>query len=481
MRPNNLNPYFTSLGSLPGIGPRLESLLGHLLDDNLHDDSGGRVIDLLWHFPRNVIDRSHQPDIADITDGLVTVKVTVEKLSLPPKSSRAPARVSCFDDTGSLSLVFFHARNDYLKKILPQGEVVFVSGMAENYGGKVQIVHPDHIVLEKDVDQLPLIEPVYPLTKGISGKTIRKALTGAFNKLPEVPEWQEENWLRKNKWEPFLRALQSVHNPQTPPDVGNGASARMRLAYDELLANQLSLALVRRHVKTGSGRSLKPNGIHQTSILEHLPYSLTGSQKGAVNVINEDMASEQKMVRLLQGDVGAGKTIVALLALVQAVEAGTQGVLMAPTEILVRQHYKTLAPLCEAIGVKCAVLTAKEKGKKRTALLEQLQLGEIDILIGTHALLEQSVQFKDVGLVVIDEQHRFGVHQRLVLQEKGMADLLVMTATPIPRTLTLTYYGDMDVVRLTEKPAGRQPIETRGFGKTLSRQDRPHTWSHEAS
>ncbi len=323
--------------------------------------------------------------------------------------------------------------------------------------------HPDHVVTREEFTNLPLLEPVYPMTAGLSSKVMAKAMQAALARLPVMPEWQDEAWLAKNLWPGFNAALLSCHHPVAPDAMASDTPARMRLAYDELLANQLALMMVRHQMKRASGRVLRGTGALRQKIISALPYTLTNSQQTATSEILADMSQPLRMIRLLQGDVGAGKTVVALLALATAVEAGAQGAIMVPTEILARQHLATLTQLAQAAGLRVALLTGREKGRPREILLHAVAAGEIDILIGTHALFQDDVTFRDLGLVVIDEQHRFGVHQRLALQAKAEAtpDLLVMTATPIPRTLALTVYGDMDVSKLTEKPAGRLPIDTR--------------------
>jgi ATP-dependent DNA helicase RecG len=308
-----------------------------------------------------------------------------------------------------------------------------------------------------------MIEPVYPLTAGLSPKILGRAIRAAVERLPDLAEWQDAAWKKKHGWPDFSTALKALHSPQNSEVPSISSPARLRLAYDELLANQLALSLVRGHMKRAAGRSFAGDGTRQAKIIGALPYKLTGGQAFANAEIHADMTSPSRMLRLLQGDVGSGKTIVALLALATAVECGAQGTFMVPTEILARQHLASLTPLCAAAGIAIAVLTGREKGKQREDILERLAAGRIDILIGTHALFQEGVEFRNLGLVVIDEQHRFGVHQRLALQAKAgsATDLLVMTATPIPRTLALTVYGDMDVSKLTEKPAGRLPIDTR--------------------
>ena len=461
MRPAVLNPLFASASGLKGVGPKVEGTLGKLLGREAGQPP--RVLDLLMHMPTGLIDRRHRPTIAGLPQsGIVTVEVTVERHK-PSRNPRVPYRVECFDGTGSLILTYFHGHGDYLRRLLPPGETRIVSGKVEWYGGMPQIVHPDHVVDAESFTKLPLLEPVYPLSQGVAPKVLQRAVLGALDRLPDLPEWQDAAWLRSKGWAPFSEALSALHHPRDVADLEPSSPARTRLAYDELLANQLALALVRRRLKGKAGRSLKGDGKLRKKLANALPYSLTPSQRGATEEILRDMAAPQRMMRLLQGDVGAGKTVVALMALATAVEAGTQGALLAPTDLLARQHHATLSRLAEAAGLKLALLSGRETGRSRDALLQRLADGDIDILIGTHAIFQEGVEYRDLGLVVIDEQHRFGVHQRLALQAKSPrgSDLLVMTATPIPRTLALTLYGDMDVSKLTGKPAGRQPVDTR--------------------
>ncbi|MGE0210502.1 MAG: ATP-dependent DNA helicase RecG [Parvibaculaceae bacterium] len=461
MRPAVLNPLFASASGLKGVGPKVDGALAKLL--GREPGQPARILDLMLHMPTGLIDRRHRPTIAELPEtGIVTVEITVERHK-PSRNPRAPYRVECFDDTGSLTLTYFHSHGDYLRRLLPPGERRIVSGKVEWYGGLPQIVHPDHVVDAESFAKLPMLEPVYPLGAGVTPKTLQRAVLDSLDRLPTLPEWQDEAWLRSNGWPSFSDALAVLHRPREAADVEPGSPARFRLAYDELLANQLALALVRRRLKGTAGRALKGDGKLRKKLVDALPYSLTASQRAAIEEILRDMAAPQRMMRLLQGDVGAGKTVVALMALASAVEAGTQGALLAPTDLLARQHHAALSRLAEAAGLKLALLTGRETGRSRSDLLQRLAEGDIDILIGTHAIFQEAVDYRDLGLVVIDEQHRFGVHQRLALQAKSPrgSDLLVMTATPIPRTLALTLYGDMDVSKLTEKPAGRQPIDTR--------------------
>ena len=462
MRPTELDPLFASAASLKGVGPRLQQSLARLTGRDPRE--GARVIDLLFHAPHALIDRSRMPLICDLPPGgVVTLKVTVGRhFPPPPHNRRVPYKVEVFDETGFLTLVFFHAWPDYIRKILPEGEERYVSGRIEWFNNHPQIAHPDHVVSAEDFAALPKLEPVYPLTAGVSNKVLGKAIAQALARLPELDEWTDPALLAKKGWPGFADALRALHKPDDPAMLEPASPARQRLAHDELLANQLALALVRRNMKARSGRPLRGSGNLREKMLAALPFSLTASQQQAIKEITQDMARPERMLRLLQGDVGSGKTAVALLAMTAAAEAGAQAALMVPSDILARQHYRTLAPLAGAAGLRAVLLTGRDKGKARAEILKAIAEGEAHFIIGTHALFQQSVQFADLGLVVVDEQHRFGVYQRLALQAKGARppDLLVMTATPIPRTLALTFYGDMESSRLTEKPAGRKPVKT---------------------
>ena len=457
MRPEILFPLFAPAHTLPGIGPRLEKLLERI--------AGPKVVDLLWHLPTGLIDRRSRPKIAEARDGeIATMEVTVG-LHVPPRTKRLPYRIHVSDETGEMQLVFFNARQDYLMRILPEGARRIISGRIELYQGAPQMTHPDHIVGPDELAEMPLLEPIYPLTAGLPLKAVRKATRGALTLPPDLPEWQDGAWMRENRWQGWRASLIAAHEPQSAADLAPDAPARARLAYDELLANQLALGLVRLRMKKRPGRPVMGDGRLRRKVEAALPFALTGAQIRALAEIDADMKASHRMLRLLQGDVGSGKTVVALLAMLNAVEAGFQAALMAPTEILTRQHFATLQPLCEVAGVRLALLTGREKGKQREDVLSATANGEVDILIGTHALFQKDVAFQALALAVVDEQHRFGVHQRLMLAEKGGAgtDVLVMTATPIPRTLTLTAYGDMDVSKLDEKPPGRKPVDTRAI------------------
>ncbi|PAQ10375.1 ATP-dependent DNA helicase RecG [Mesorhizobium temperatum] len=462
MRPSLLDPLFVPITSLAGVGPKVGVLIEKIVPADL-GDRAARAGDLLFVLPHTVIDRRNRPGIAGSAEGaIVTLEVRIDRHQPPPRGNRSvPYRVYAHDDTGEIALTFFHAHAAYLEKAMPEGEHVVVSGRMEWFNGRPTMVHPDHIALASEAENLPLVEPVYPLTAGLSGKVLRRAIGQALARLPVLPEWQDGEFLRSRTFPAFGEALARIHNPADPIDVSIDGAAWRRLAYDEFLAGQVSLALVRAKVRRLSGRPLVGDGRIVEKLRAALPYSLTNSQEMALAEINADLGDPERMLRLLQGDVGSGKTVVALLAMARAVEAGGQAALMAPTEILARQHLATIAPLAGQAGLRVAILTGREKGRERTETLAGLADGEVDIVVGTHALFQETVTFHDLVLAVIDEQHRFGVHQRLAITAKGDApDMLVMTATPIPRTLVLTAFGDMDVSKLTEKPAGRQPIRT---------------------
>lgn len=466
MRPAILNPLFAELRSLSGIRGRLEEAFARLLRAN--NGQKVRVADLLWHLPTGIMDRRARPSIADATPGkLVTLNVIVKShRAPPPKIARAPYKVICEDATGRIELVFFHADRKYLQRVLPVGERRIVSGRIDVYGKHLQMAHPDYIVSEEEADTLPLLEPLYPLTQGATQRAVRHAVRQALDCVPDLPEWQEPSVIREKGWPGFGKALRLLHAPECDDDLQAAAGARRRIACDELLASQVALALMRRSFRRTGGRVLYCAGRLQERICAALPFELTRSQQEALAEIRADMTAPLRMLRLLQGDVGSGKTLVALLAMACAVEAGAQAALMVPTEVLAQQHFKTLSELGKSAGLRIALLTGREAASARRIALRAIRYGAVDIVVGTHALFQKGVDFKDLALVVIDEQHRFGVHQRLALQTKGGrggVDVLVMTATPIPRTLMMTHYGDMDVSRLTEKPSGRKPVQTRAL------------------
>ncbi|GAA0781129.1 ATP-dependent DNA helicase RecG [Roseibium denhamense] len=460
MRPPILDPLFAPVSTLPGIGPKIAKLVSGLV--GTQPDRDATVADLLFHAPASLIDRRHRPGIAYSENGdIVTLDVTIGRHAAPPRHSKAPYKINAYDDTGAIDFVFFHPRRDWLEKTYPEGQRRIVSGKVEWFNDRPQMVHPDYSLEPGEAASMPQIEAVYPLTAGLSSKTLHKAMQAALDKLPRLPEWLNGPHLQKTGWPDFADALRTLHVPSERSDIEPTSPFVERLAYDELLASQLALALVRAHMRTLGGIARSPSGKLQAAVVGALPFQLTGSQSQAIQEINEDLAKPVRMLRLLQGDVGSGKTVVALATLAQVIETGAQGALMAPTEILARQHFASMQPLCEATGIRLALITGKDSQKERRIRQEQLEAGDIDLVVGTHALFQGSIAFKNLGMVVVDEQHRFGVHQRLALSGKNQGvDVLVMTATPIPRTLVLTCFGDMDVSRLTDKPAGRKPIKT---------------------
>jgi len=462
MRPALLNPLFAPVTSLAGVGPKQDKLFRYLLGR----DETPRLVDLLLHLPASVIDRRARPKIRDAVPGtVVTLEVTVDRhRPTPARNSRAPHLVYASDDTGDVVLTYFRAKPGYVEKLLPVGSKRYVSGTLQMFDGVPQIVHPDRVVDEAGFAKLTGIDPVYPLTEGLALGSLRRAMAQALQKLPKLPEWTSPDVIRRCKFPPFAEALNRVHVPLELADILPDGPYWSRLAFDELLAGQLALALVRAQLRRPAGDRNAGDGHLRKKIIDALPYALTSSQRKAAAAIAEDLRQPVRMLRLLQGDVGSGKTVVALLAAAAVTEVGKQAALMAPTEILARQHIKTITPLAERAGLRVAILTGREKGKERREILARLAGGEIDFLVGTHALIQDDVVFKSLALAVVDEQHRFGVRERLALTGKGEAvDVLVLSATPIPRTLVLTYFGDMDVSELREKPAGRQPIDTRAI------------------
>ena len=455
MRPAILFPLFADIRTLSGVGPKLEKLIARIV--------GPKLVDLVFDLPVGVVDRSYRPQLIAAEPGRIATALVGVLDHLPPRIKSQPYKVRVSDETATMELVFFRAAPDYLMGLLPPGSRRLVSGRIEKFKDTLQMPHPDYVVAPEQAASLPAHEAVYALTEGLPAKSLAKAVRGALERVPQMPEWQDRAFLKQRGFASFNTALGAAHTPAHEADLSPATLPRQRLAYDELLANQLALMLIRAQLKGIRGRSVAGDGKRKARAIAALPFALTDPQLEALAEIEKDMASDKRMLRLLQGDVGSGKTIVAFLALLNAVEAGLQGALMAPTELLVRQHLASLAPYAQAAGIRLAALTGRERGPGREAILKALAAGEIDILIGTHALFSEDVGFRDLGLAVVDEQHRFGVHQRMQLQGKGgrAADVLVMTATPIPRTLALTAFGDMDVSKITGRPPGRKPVETR--------------------
>ncbi|HTQ34668.1 MAG TPA: ATP-dependent DNA helicase RecG [Stellaceae bacterium] len=455
MRPALLNGLFAGVTTIAGIGPQLGRLVERA--------AGKLIVDLLWHLPTGFVDRRAAPSVTELENGsIVTLKLKVERHE--PGVGRRPYRVICYDGTGFITLVYFNVKGDYLQRLLPVGSERIVSGKVEFYVNIPQIPHPDFVVPLDQAEKLKPVEPVYPLTAGLPPRVLQRAVAAAVERVPALPEWIDGPLRQQRQWPSWNEAIAAVHAPESAADLEPSTKTRERLAYDEIFASQLAVALVRARRRRRPGRITEGTGTLTRKAEAGFGFALTQSQRLAIAEVAADMKAPRQMMRLLQGDVGSGKTVVALLAMLIAVESGAQAALMAPTEVLARQHHATLRRLAAPAGVTVELLTGREKGRSRDALVAGLASGLIPILVGTHALLTADVAFRDLALAVIDEQHRFGVEQRLALSEKGnAADTLLMSATPIPRTLMMTAYGDLDTSRLVEKPPGRQPITTRAM------------------
>lgn len=476
-RPPEIFQLFAATTSLAGVGAKLASVLEKRV--------GSYVIDVLRHLPIGLIDRRQRPALNAVVDGsMATIEILVIKHDRPPRGTRRPYRVFCQNDTGELELVFFHAHNDYIAKQLPIGERRIVSGRVELFQGRVQMAHPDHIVVPEHSASMPLLEPVYPLTAGLTPKILRRTIADALKRIPDLPEWIPAPIMAEHNWPNFADAMRAVHAPQSETDLLPTSPARARLAFDELLANQLALSMVRRQASdTAPGRCFAPQGQLLAALTADLPFEMTAAQHAAIGEITADQAAPKRMLRMLQGDVGSGKTLVALAAMLTVAETGAQAALLAPTEVLARQHHASLNALLRPLKMEVGLLLGQGRTSNAAAddalpngvnhaprtrkdTLAAMADGTISLVVGTHALLSDTAIFHDLGLAVIDEQHRFGVRQRILLGEKGRdVDVLVMTATPIPRSLAMTAYGDLDHSRLDEKPVGRLPIDTRAMAK----------------
>jgi len=452
MRPEILFPLFAPVSTLKGVGPKVEPLVERV--------AGPLVRDMLFLGPQSLIHRT--PTTVDsVVDGQVhTLTVDVE-LHTKPARMDVPWKIRCFDGTAFLTLIWFKGHGDHLLRQHPVGSRRVVSGKIERWGNEIQMAHPDYIVPVERAGEIPEMEAVYPATAGLPARNVRKMAHEALSRAPELPEWQDPAWLAREGFPTWRAALERFHNPQSDADLSPLSAHRRRLAFDELLAHQLALAQ-RKAARRSQPAPVIPAGVLADQIEAALPWKLTGAQIRALSEVRGDLQSGERMSRLLHGDVGAGKTIVAMLAMADAAEARLQSVLMAPTEILARQHFETIAAPLEAQGLRVVLLTGRDKGGVRAEKLMALMDGTADIAVGTHALFQDDVRYRSLGLTVIDEQHRFGVSERKRLQDKGeSAHLLAMSATPIPRTLELTVFGDLDVSRIDEKPPGRTPVATR--------------------
>lgn len=455
MRPEILFPLFADVTTLKGVGPRSAPLVQKV--------AGPLVRDVLFLSPSGVIQRRRTTAMEAVDGEIGVFEVTIDRL-IPPHKHGAPIKVRAIDETGFIHLIWFAGSPRHIESLAPRGSRRLVTGKVERFNSEVQIAHPDYILPVEKADEIPLSEPVYPATQGLTSRQIRKLAQGALALAPELPEWQEPNWLAARRWAGWRPALEALHAPANEVDLAPDTSVRQRLAYDEMFAHQLALARRRRARQITPAARIAP-GEASARMLAALPFALTGAQQQAIAEIRADLTSGEQMGRLLQGDVGSGKTAVAALALADAASSGFQAALMAPTEILARQHHDKLSPLLDQAGVSSLLLTGRDTVAERRGKLAALASGEAQVAIGTHALFQDAVQFHRLALAVIDEQHRFGVRERQRLQAKGDpalggVHLLTMSATPIPRTLELTQYGELEVSRLMEKPPGRTPVTT---------------------
>ena len=447
MRPKILYKLFSNLETIKGIGPKNAKLIERLC--------GKYLLDLILHRPIAYIDRRNSPKIKDLSNNSIVTLILKVDGHTPSFNKRMPYKITCSDDTGQLNIVYFNLRGPYLKKMFPIGSKKVVSGKVEEFNGIFQMTHPQHIADESNLDSVKKIECVYPLTAGISSKIIQKSINSSLAIIDDLPEWIPNDYLQKNNWTSWKKSIYEMHNPNELKEDKEDIYLN-RLVFDELLSQQLTVRLIKNKISKLKGNIIKPNGSLLEHLKSHLSFELTDDQNQAIKEISKDQSSPNKMLRLIQGDVGSGKTIVALHSMIQCAENSKKSILMAPTEILAEQHYNTIMLFAEKLKLSCALITASNKKNHNY---------ESDILIGTHALFQDKVSIDNIGLIVIDEQHRFGVHQRILLNEKAgnECDILLMTATPIPRTLELASYGDMDITKIVQKPKNRKPIITKSI------------------
>tara|TARA_B110000263_G_scaffold245437_1_gene255014 strand:- start:403 stop:2484 length:2082 start_codon:yes stop_codon:yes gene_type:complete len=453
MRPEKINSIYSTIATLPGIGPKIENLFNKM---GIY-----RKLHFLWHIPYNVIKREKHSNIQDAKiDTLVSIKIKILDHK-PSKFKRQPYRINCLCGDTPLDIVYFYARHPVIRATLPIGKEKIISGKLEYFRNKYQITHPSHIVDSYSIDQIKDIEPVYTLTSGLSHRLVIKYIDKILKSLPNFNEWIDTNTIKKYSFKNWNTSILSIHNPENSNDLIDNNIFRRRLAYDELLAHQLAINIIRNTNQKRKGLSLRSKSKLISNFIKKLPFELTTSQQNAWINIKQDLESNNQMVRLLQGDVGSGKTIVAVLSMLYAIDSNYQAAIMVPTSILANQHYETISKLLKNFKIEVILLTGKDKGRIRLEKTKKIKNGNVQIIVGTHALIQEDVHFKKIGLVIIDEQHRFGVFQRMAFTYKGIKpSILVMSATPIPRTLSLAAYGDMDETRITEKPIGRKKITT---------------------
>ena len=463
---NDLDFLLSPLSILRGFGEKTILMYKKLLiSKRLFDQNKEpRILDLLYHKPDRVQYRKENPDLRTVQDGdLITINVVVDFYEKPQKRSQ-PHRIRCYNETGFITVVYYNTFPDFISKNFVVGKTVRISGKVERFNNELQMSHPDYI----NNFNIPSVEQIYPLTAGLSNKVLRQTIQNILTRIPNFPEWLDNNFLFQHQWKSWKESMLSMHNANNDSELSENSPYIERLSFDEILANQIALCIIREKIKTKNNKIEleNKNNILKNEFLQKLPFKLTNDQEKVIKEIENDIYSKKRMLRLLQGDVGSGKTVVAFLTMLPFIENHKQVSIMVPTSILATQHYEWIIKICENSGINVALLTGKVKGKKREKILNDLKEGKIDILVGTHAIFQENVEFKELGYVVIDEQHRFGVSQRLNLIEKGNnADILIMTATPIPRTLSLTIYGDMDVSIIKEKPKNRKEIITSSVNK----------------
>ena len=445
MRPKILYNLFSNIISIKGIGPKYAKLIERLC--------GNHLIDLLFHKPVAFIDRRNNPKIIDLEENSISTLIVTIDRHVPAFNKRMPYRINCSDDTGQMSIVYFNIRGPYLRTVMPQGSKKVISGKIEKYKDSFQMTHPHHVASIEQLENIKTIETIYPLTGGLSAKPLRNAINKSLESIENLPEWISPDLLKKKKWDSWDLSLKLLHNPKEIINSVNTVHLE-RLAFDELLSHQLTIRLIKQKIKKIKGNELKLTKILTSQLMELLDFKLTEDQIKTISEISNDLSSSNKMLRLIQGDVGSGKTIVSLFSMLQVIENKKRTILMAPTELLAQQHFNTISEYANKLSLSCSLITSSTKKDHNF---------QADILIGTHALFQEKVKIDNVGLVVIDEQHKFGVHQRIMLSEKvgNECDILLMTATPIPRTLELASYGDMDISKILEKPKNRKEITTK--------------------
>ena len=450
----NFNFFFNPVSKVKGIGPKIKKLFNEKkIDTN---------IDLIFNFPYGLIDRTHCPKLNNLEIGKIsTIFVKVRKHNFP-RIRRLPNTVQCFDETGEINIVFFNSRENYIKEILPINSEVIISGKVNFYKNKYQITNPDYATSINNEEKVTKIMPTYASLKGISNKTINKIYENIIKEIPDVPEWHRDHIIKNNKWFSFKDSLIQLHNPKKIEDLDKNSLTYERISFDEIFSNLLIFAQIKKKNATIYKKPKLFSSDQKLKLIKNLPFTLTKDQETIIEEIDDSLKSDKKMIRLLQGDVGSGKTIISIITGLNVVAAGYQVALMCPTEILATQHLNLIRSLTKGQDINVEILSSGINKKRQIEIKKELVEGKINFLIGTHSLFQETVSFSNLGLIIIDEQHKFGVRQRINLSDKGgvNCDVLLMSATPIPRTLILSTYGDMDISTLKEKPFKKTTIVT---------------------